>query len=123
MGGRRRVRRLVMLGTPASGTWSALLGVAMAPFGRASLQLLPDSAFLRDLEQGELPEGTEIYSVAGERDKLAPTATTRLEGVRHVSVPTNHAGLLMDASVADLVSEILTAPAPIKSQMHASAAD
>jgi len=107
LGGRRRVRRLVMLGTPTAGTWSALLGVATAPLGRASLQLLPDSAFLRDLEQGPLPEEVEIVSVAGQRDHLAPTRSTRLEGVRHICLPTNHAGLLVDTQVARLVAEIL----------------
>ena len=86
MGGRRRVRRLVMLGTPTPGTWSALLGVAVAPFGRASLQLLPDSPFLRELDEGPLPEGVEIVSIAGERDRLAPPARRRrLDGVRHIS--------------------------------------
>ncbi len=110
LGGRRRVRRLVMLGTPTSGTWSALLGVAVAPFGRASRQLLPDSPFLRDLEQGALPEGVEVVSVSGERDLLAPRGRTRLDCVRHISVSTNHAGLLVDAEVAELVGRILSAP-------------
>jgi len=122
LGGRRRVRRLVMLGTPTSGTWSALFGVAMAPFGRASLQLLPDSAFLRDLEQGSLPEGVEVISVAGERDRLAPSDRMRLDGVRHISVSTNHAGLLVDAGVARLVGEILSTPSPTNSQIHDPAA-
>jgi pimeloyl-ACP methyl ester carboxylesterase len=112
LGGKRRIRRMVMLGTPTSGTWSALFGVVVAPFGRASLQLLPDSAFLRDLEQGPLPEGVEVVSVSGERDRLAPTGSTRMVGVRHISVPTNHAGLLVDAEVAELVGEILSFPSP-----------
>ena len=122
LGGRRRVRRLVMLGTPTSGTWSALLGVAMAPFGRASLQLLPDSAFLRDLDQGALPEGVEVISVAGERDHLAPSGSTRLAGIRHISVSTNHAGLLVDAKVARLVGEILSSPSPTNFSINDSAA-
>ncbi|HEX7509088.1 MAG TPA: alpha/beta fold hydrolase, partial [Polyangia bacterium] len=122
LGGRRRVRRLVMLGTPTSGTWSALFGVAMAPFGRASLQLLPDSAFLRALEQGSLPEGVEVISVVGERDRLAPSVSTHLDGVRHISVSTNHAGLLVDAKVAQLVGEILSTPSPTNSRIHDPAA-
>ena len=122
LGGRRRVRRLVMLGTPTSGTWSALLGVAMAPFGRASLQLLPDSAFLRDLDQGALPEGVEVVSVAGERDHLAPSGSTHLAGVRHISVSANHAGLLGDAKVARLVGEILSSPSPTNSSINNPAA-
>ena len=36
--GHRRVRRLVLLGTPILGTWSALVGIATIPLGRASLQ-------------------------------------------------------------------------------------
>jgi pimeloyl-ACP methyl ester carboxylesterase len=93
MGGRHRVRKLVMLGTPATGTWSALLGVALAPLGRATLQLLPDSAFLRDLDEAALPDGVEVVSVAGAHDRLAPPTTTRLRGVRHICLPTNHASL------------------------------
>ena len=116
MGGRRRIRRLVMLGTPTSGTWSALLGLALAPLGRSSLQLLPDSTFLRDLEDGELPEGVEIVSVAGDRDRLAPPSTTRLRGVRHICLPTNHAGLLVDAQVARVVGEILAGSPPLSSE-------
>jgi triacylglycerol lipase len=120
MGGRRRVRRLVMLGTPTSGTWSALLGLALAPLSRASLQLLPDSAFLRELEEGPLPAGVEIFSVAGTRDRLAPPATTRLHGVQHICLPTNHAGLLVDAEVARVVSEILAASPEVPSETAAT---
>jgi pimeloyl-ACP methyl ester carboxylesterase len=110
LGGRRRIRRLVMLGTPTSGTWSALLGVAMAPVFRAGLQLLPDSAFLRELDQAPIPEGVEVVSVSGDRDMLAPPDTTLTHGVRHITVQTNHAGLLVDEQVAALVGEILDAP-------------
>jgi len=122
LGGRRRIRRLVMLGTPTSGTWSALLGVAMAPLGRASLQLLPDSDFLRDLEQGPIPEGIEVVAVAGRRDWLAPSGRMHMDGIRHISVSTNHAGLLVDGEVAQLVGEILAAPSPNDSKIHDPAA-
>jgi triacylglycerol lipase len=121
MGGRRRVRRLVMLGTPTSGTWSALLGVGLSPLGRTGLQLLPDSTFLRGLDEGELPDGVDIVSVSGDRDLIAPPSTTRLRGVRHLCLPTNHAGLLVDEDVARVVGEILAAPAPSQaagSPMH-----
>ena len=116
LGGRRRVRRLVMLGTPTSGTWSALLGVALAPLGRASLQLLPDSTFLRELDEGPLPDGVEIFSLAGDRDRLAPPATTRLSGVHHICLPTNHAGLLVDAEVAHAIGNLLAGPTPSHSE-------
>ncbi len=107
--GHRHVRRLVLLGTPAAGTWSALAGVVMAPIGRASLQLLPRSGFLRDLRRGACPESVDIISIAGERDYIAPQGSTRLAGVRHVALPTNHSGLLVDREVAEVVSAVLRA--------------
>jgi hypothetical protein len=85
------------------------LGVAVAPFARASLQLLPDSAFLRDLDQAPMPQNVQVVSIAGERDRLAPPNRTMLAGGRHLSVKTNHAGLLVDGETADLVGEILAA--------------
>jgi pimeloyl-ACP methyl ester carboxylesterase len=122
LGGRRRVRRLVMLGTPVGGTWSALLGLAAAPLGRASLQLLPESQFLRELAEGALPDGVEIVCVSGERDHLAPWNRTCLGAARHISLPTNHAGLLVDEQVATVVGEILSAPSETKPKEAAAAA-
>jgi triacylglycerol lipase len=107
LGGRRRVRKLVMLGTPAGGTWSALLGLVTAPFGVASLQLLPSSPFLRELNETPLPEGADVVSVGGERDYFAPLSSTMLAGVRHVALPTCHSGMLVDAAVADTLVDIL----------------
>ncbi|HSS39627.1 MAG TPA: alpha/beta fold hydrolase [Polyangia bacterium] len=112
LGGRHRVRRLVMMGTPTQGTWSALLGLVTAPFGRASLQLLPGSPFLRELEEIPLPEGAEVISIGAIRDWLAPLSTTVLDGVRHIAVATGHSGLLVDAEVARVVADLLDAPAP-----------
>jgi pimeloyl-ACP methyl ester carboxylesterase len=109
LGGRHRVRRLILLGTPAMGTWSALLGLVTAPLGRASLQLLPSSPFLRELNESPIPPGVEVISIGGERDYFAPLATTVLEGVRHVAVPTGHSGLLVDAAVADSIDDLLRA--------------
>jgi len=110
LGGRHRVRRLVMLGTPAQGTWSALLGLVAAPLGLASLQLLPGSPFLRELAERPLPPGADVVSIGALRDWLAPVASTVLDGVRHISLPTGHSGLLVDAEVAEVVVDILRAP-------------
>jgi pimeloyl-ACP methyl ester carboxylesterase len=109
--GHRRIRRLILLGTPTQGTWSAVLGLVTAPLGRAGLQLLPGSAFLRDLEETPLPPGPDVVSIAGTRDWLAPPRTTMLPGVRHLAFPTGHSGLLVDEGVAQVVSNILSAPA------------
>lgn len=110
LGGRHRVRRLIMLGTPTQGTWSALLGLVTAPLGLASLQLLPGSPFLRELADRPLPAGAEVVSIGALRDWLAPLSSTVLDGVRHIALPTGHSGLLVDEAVADVVVDILKAP-------------
>ena len=110
LGGRHRVRRLIMMGTPTHGTWSALLGLVTAPFGRASLQLLPGSPFLRELEEMPLPKGVEVVSIGAIRDWLAPLSSTVLDGVRHIAVATGHSGLLVDAEVARIVADLLDTP-------------
>jgi triacylglycerol lipase len=110
LGGRHRVRKLILLGTPVTGSVAALLGLVTAPLGAASLELLPQSSLLRELHESPMPPGVEVVSIAGERDYLAPASRTLLEGVRHVSLPTCHSGLLVDAPVAELVDELLCAP-------------
>jgi pimeloyl-ACP methyl ester carboxylesterase len=107
LGGRHRVRRLIMLGTPAQGTWSAIFGLVTAPLGLASLQLLPGSPFLRELAEMPLSKGAEVVSIGAVRDWLAPLSTTILDGVRHITLPTDHSGLLVDAEVADVVVGLL----------------
>lgn len=110
LGGRHRVRRLIMLGTPAAGTWSAVLGLVTAPLGQASRQLLPGSSFLRELHDAPMPPGVDIVSVGGERDVFAPLRTTALVGVRHVAVPTGHSGLLVNETVVDTIDALLKSP-------------
>jgi triacylglycerol lipase len=111
LGGRHRVRKLILLGTPATGTWSALLGLFMVPLARSSWQLLPTSPFLRELNESPIPPGVEVVSIGGERDYLAPLSSTVLAGIRHVSLSTGHSGLLVDAAVADALDDLLRAPA------------
>jgi pimeloyl-ACP methyl ester carboxylesterase len=112
LGGRHRVRRLIMLGTPTQGTWSALLGLVTAPLGRASLQLLPGSPFLRELGEMPLPKGADVVSIGAVRDWMAPVSSTVLDGVRHIALPTGHSGLLVDAEVARVVADLLAEPPP-----------
>jgi pimeloyl-ACP methyl ester carboxylesterase len=113
LGGRHRVRRLIMLGTPAQGTWSALLGLVTAPLGRASLQLLPGSPFLRELGEVPLPQGVDVISIGAMRDWMAPLSTTVLDGVRHIALPTGHSGLLVDGEVAKVVTDLLSDGPPV----------
>ena len=79
-----------------------------APLGLASLQLLPGSPFLRELAEMPLPDGRRgrvdrRRSATGWRRWPARCST----GVRHISLPTGHSGLLVDEEVADVVVGIL----------------
>jgi pimeloyl-ACP methyl ester carboxylesterase len=105
--GAAHVRRLILLGTPVQGTWSALMGLMTVPLGQATVQLLPRSAFLRELAALPIPPGPEVVTIAAERDWLAPSRTTVLPGARHVSIATGHSGLLVDDQVARQVSRLL----------------
>ena len=52
----------------------------------------------------------EVVSIGAGRDWLAPVSSTILDGVRNITLPTGHSGLLVDGEVADLVGDLLRAP-------------
>ncbi len=108
LGGHEKVRKLVMMGTPVEGTWSALLGVAtvglMSP---SSWQILPRSSFLEELRRGALPPAVRYYSIAAQRDWVCPPASTVLDGARHVEVPLGHSSLVVSGEVYRRVIEAL----------------
>jgi pimeloyl-ACP methyl ester carboxylesterase len=112
LGGRDRVNKLVLLGSPLGGTWSAVLGLVTAPLGRASVELLPSSPVLRELRERPMPASVDAVTVAGDRDFFAPDGSSRLEGARHVTVPASHSGLLVDPGVAAAIDAILRQPPP-----------
>jgi triacylglycerol esterase/lipase EstA (alpha/beta hydrolase family) len=100
LGGHEMVRRMVMLGTPARGTWVALLGVAtMGLFSSSSWQLLPGSDFLSELHQGPLPNQVEFTTIAAERDWMCPPDATQLEGAHAITVPLGHSSLVVSEMV------------------------
>jgi hypothetical protein len=88
-----------------------VLGLFTAPLGRASVELLPSSDVLRELRELPMPPAVEVVTVAGQRDFFAPEENARLPGARHVNVDASHSGLLVDATVADAIDQILRAPA------------
>jgi pimeloyl-ACP methyl ester carboxylesterase len=100
LGGQKTVRRMVMLGTPARGTWSALVGVAtLGLWSSSSWQLLPGSEFLSELHQGSLPNEVEFTTIAAERDWICPLDATQLEGAHAITVPLGHSSLVVSEQV------------------------
>ncbi len=113
LGGRHRVRRLIMLGTPAQGTWSALLGLVTAPLGWPACSCCRAAHSCASWPRCRCPRGPRSISIGAIRDWLAPLSTTILDGVRHIALPTGHSGLLVDAEVAEVVAGLLAEkPAP-----------
>lgn len=100
LGGKERVRKLVMMGTPLRGTWSALAGVAtVGLLSRSSWQILPGSRFLDELLREPPPREVSYYSIAAQRDWVCPPESTLLPGATHVTVPLGHSSLVVSDEV------------------------
>ena len=104
LGGWEKVRKLVLMGTPVTGTWAALAGVASLGFWSASSwQLLPNSEFMRELAEGPLPPQVEMYTISAERDWLCPINACWLEGATNMTVPLGHSSLVVATEVYDRI--------------------
>ena len=100
LGGHARVRKLVMMGTPVRGTWSALAGVlTLGLWSTSSWQLLPRSRFLDELAQGPIPPNVDVFTIAAARDWVVPLSTTRLRGANAMTVPLGHSSLVVSDEV------------------------
>lgn len=104
LGGQDKVRKLLMMGTPLRGTWSALAGVVtMGLWSASSWQLLPRSDFLKELAAGPLPPSVEYYTIGAERDWVCPLPSTPLEGATNITVPLGHSSLVVSDEVYERV--------------------
>ena len=108
LGGQERVRRLIMMGSPIRGTWSALAGVVtLGLWSTSSWQLLQRSRFLDELAQGPIPPGVEVHTIAAARDWVCPLPSTRLAGASATIVPLGHSSLVVSDEVYRRVIQIL----------------
>lgn len=115
LGGHARVRKLLMIGSPVKGTWSALLGVVtLGMLSTSSWQLLPRSRFLDELAQGPIPPGVEIHTVAAARDWVCPLPSTRLRDAHAVTVPLGHSSLVVSPMVYKRLMGILRPDSPVR---------
>lgn len=111
LGGHKRVRKLVMMGTPVLGTWVALAGIAtLGLWSTSSWQLLPKSRFLDELAQGPLPPDVEVHTLAAARDWVVPLKRTRVPGATNVTVPLGHSSLVVAEDVYRRLVGILRPP-------------
>ncbi len=81
LGGDRRVRNVITLGTPHNGSPSAYFGIAAyGLISRSIWQLTPMSPFIRRLKMGAFPSAVRMTSVFSKADKVNPFPTCILEG-------------------------------------------
>lgn len=81
LGGDRRVRNVVTLGTPHNGSPSAYFGIAAyGLISRSIWQLTPMSPFIRRLKMGIFPRGVRLTSVFSKADRVNPFPSCILEG-------------------------------------------
>jgi triacylglycerol lipase len=121
LGGWRRTRAVVTLGTPHRGTPFAWLGLPLAPITRSLVQMVPGSSFLARLHDGAWPAQVRLASIWSRADGASPYPSCLIEthGLSHlvnVDVDANHRGLLTRRKVYEAVRreiEAAEADAPV----------
>jgi pimeloyl-ACP methyl ester carboxylesterase len=80
LGGDKRVRTLVTLGTPHNGSPTAYFGlVTHGLLSRSIWQMTPMSPFIRRLKMGAFPRSTRMVSIYSKADKVNPFPACILE--------------------------------------------
>lgn len=108
LGGHRRVRTVITLGTPHNGSSLALAGLPLRPFARSLPQMTPGSAFLRRLREGAWPESVRLVSIYSRQDWVVPAKGAMLDAsagphLRNVRVEGSHFGLLTERAIHEVV--------------------
>jgi triacylglycerol esterase/lipase EstA (alpha/beta hydrolase family) len=79
LGGWRRTRALLTMGTPHNGTPAAYVGLPFGLFARSLWQMTPMSPFIRRLQRGAWPPGVRFTSLYSKADAVAPFPSTLIE--------------------------------------------
>jgi triacylglycerol esterase/lipase EstA (alpha/beta hydrolase family) len=80
LGGDRRVKNLITLGTPHNGTSTAYFGVAtMGLVAKSVWQMTPMSPFIRRLKIGAFPRHVRFVSIYSKQDGASPFPSCILE--------------------------------------------
>lgn len=114
LGGWRRTRAVVTLGTPHNGTSVAYLGLPVGFFARSLWQLFPGSPFLHRLASGPWPATVRLVSIWSRRDGAAPfpsgvIETHSLPHLANVEVTATHGSFLTSKRIYEVVLRELRA--------------
>jgi pimeloyl-ACP methyl ester carboxylesterase len=72
LGGWRRARALLTLGTPHAGTTAAYAALPFGLLAPSLWQMTPRSPFVRRLQRGAWPPGVRLVSIYSREDRVAP---------------------------------------------------
>jgi triacylglycerol lipase len=108
LGGHRRVRTLITLGTPHNGTPLALAGLPLGPLARSLPEMTPGSALLRRLREGAWPDSVRLVSIYSHQDWVVPARGAMLDAsagphLRNVQVEGSHFELLTERAIHEVV--------------------
>ncbi len=108
LGGWRRTRAVVTLGTPHRGTPRAWLGVPFALFARSLVQMIPGSPFLARLQDGPWPAQVRLVSLWSREDEASPypscvVDTQGIPQLANVEVSGDHRAFLVRKRVYEVI--------------------
>jgi pimeloyl-ACP methyl ester carboxylesterase len=108
LGGWRRARAVVTLGTPHRGTPIGWLGLPVGGLARSLPQVAPASRFLAQLDRGAWPTQVRLASIWSRSDRAAPWPAGLLEThglpqLANVEVDAEHQELLTRKRVYEVV--------------------
>jgi pimeloyl-ACP methyl ester carboxylesterase len=109
LGGWRRTRALITLGTPHNGTPAAYAGIPLGIFARSVWQMVPMSSLIQRLQQGAWPPHVRLVSFFSRHDRASPFPSALLDTqglpyIVNVEVPgLSHREFLHKKRVYDLV--------------------
>jgi triacylglycerol lipase len=115
LGGWRRTRAVLTLGTPHRGTPRAWLGLPVAPVARSLVQMIPGSPFLARLQDGPWPGQVRLVSIWSRDDEASPypsclVDTHGLPHLANVEVPgTDHRAFLVRKRTYEVILRELRA--------------
>lgn len=113
LGGDRRVKLLITLGSPHNGNPWAILGLftPLVFFARSMRQMTPMSSFIRRLKQGPFPKRVKLYSIYSKDDRVCPYPGAVLEeatNVKNVEVDgVTHSDFLIRKTVYQIIKHAL----------------
>lgn len=113
LGGNKKVKTFVAVGTPFKGSRLSYLGMVFMPeFSAPLFDITPESALLKEIQNSTPVKNVHIVSISSKHDFVAPPENAYLKGAKHIVVdiqfnPLTHQYLLVSQEIFDNVKQAL----------------